>query len=67
MKAIKFIKNCNYNGKTYFVGDELKDVKDIQGINRLNEKGFIEPLTQKELIQIKNGSFFINKNKTEEE
>lgn len=68
MKAIKFKKNCNFKGEYYEAGDELKGFtkNDIVGIRKLNEKGFIEPLTQKELISIEKGSFF-NTKKIEEE
>lgn len=68
MKIIKFKRNCNYKGKTYNVGDELKNItkNDISDIRKLNEKGFIEPLTQEELNQIADGSFF-NKKKSKEE
>lgn len=68
MKTIKFKQNCNFNGEYYEAGDELKNFtkNDIAGIRKLNEKGFIEPLTQKELISIEKGSFF-NSKKIEEE
>lgn len=45
-------------GDEYFaIGDEvdLSEVKDYQTIVKLNEKGFIEPLTRKELKEIKKG------------
>jgi len=39
------------NGKNYIVGDEI-NIKDINAIKRLNEKGFIEPLDYKDLVLI---------------
>ena len=39
-------------GEFYFAGDEVK-IKDFDKIVKLNEKGFINPLTLKELVQIK--------------
>ena len=38
--------------KQYIVGDEIKDLTYNQ-IVRLNEKGFIEPLSYKDLVLIK--------------
>ena len=49
MKSIKAKKDFSLNGYDYFKGDEVK-TKDIKEISRLNEKGYIEPLTRKELI-----------------
>ena len=40
------------NGEMYIAGDEIKNLTYEQ-IVRLNEKGFIEPLTFKELTLIK--------------
>ena len=40
------------NGEMYIAGEEIKDLTYEQ-IVRLNEKGFIEPLTFKELTLIK--------------
>lgn len=39
------------NDKNYIVGDEI-NIKDINAIKRLNEKGFIEPLDYKDLVLI---------------
>ncbi len=60
MKSIKFKKECLYKGKKYIVGSELKDFtkNDINSIIKLNEKGFIEPLSLNELKAIADGSFF---------
>lgn len=38
-------------GEFYFTGDEVK-IKDFDRIVKLNEKGFINPLTLKDLVQI---------------
>jgi hypothetical protein len=51
MKEIKAIKDFSLNGVPYVEGDIIKDLK-IEEISRLNEKGFIEPLSYKELILI---------------
>jgi len=40
------------NDKNYFVGDEVKE--NYESIVKLNEKGYIEPLSLKELIEYKN-------------
>ena len=39
---------CQINGTFYEVGDDI-EVKTIAGVNKLNEMGFIEPLTAKEM------------------
>lgn len=65
MKSIRFKIECNFKGKKYKVGDIYKHVKkeDMPSINRLNERGFIEPLTKTELIEI---SESLNKSNKEE-
>lgn len=45
-------KDFTIDNKFYFANDEVK-IKDYKTIVRLNEKGFIKPLTLKELVQIK--------------
>ena len=45
-------KDFTRNGEYVFVGDEIK-ANDINEIVKLNEKGFIEPLTFKEIVQFK--------------
>lgn len=45
-------KDFTRNGEYVFTGDEVK-ANDINEIVRLNEKGFIEPLTFKEIVQLK--------------
>lgn len=37
------------NGVKYIKGDEI-NIKDLYVINKLNEKGFIEPLTYRDLV-----------------
>jgi len=61
MNKIIFKRKCRFKGKIYDVGDELKKCskEDIIDIRKLNERGFIDPLNQKELKQIADGSFFI--------
>lgn len=58
---IKIKKICNINGKRYEIGDEYKPKKtDMSLINRLNEKGFIEPLSKEKLLELSN-SFILKK------
>ena len=67
MKRIIVKVDCNIKNKKYVVGDEFKpQKKDMILLNRLNEKGFIEPLTKKELLEIFD-SFNLKKEKKKEE
>ena len=52
MKTIKVIKNFTANGKAYIVGDIITDLNYNQ-IVKLNERGFIEPLSYEDLTIIK--------------
>lgn len=52
MKPIKAKKDFTLNGVEYFVGDEV-ETNNISDIIRLNEKGFIIPLSRKEISLIK--------------
>lgn len=64
MKRIVVKVDCNIKGKEYIAGNEFKPKKsDMALLNRLNEKGFIEPLTEKELAEI---SKSFNKSKKKE-
>lgn len=45
-------KDFWYMGKYIFKGDELKNLP-FESIVDLNEKGFIEPLSMKDLMKIK--------------
>ena len=47
MKPIAKI-DCQLNGIFYSKGDEIK-VNNIEQLTKINEKGFIEPLTAKEI------------------
>ena len=47
MKPIAKI-DCKINDTYYTKGDEIK-VENIEQLNKLNERGFIEPLSQKEI------------------
>lgn len=49
MKKIIAKKDFTINGK-FFIKDEPVEVKDIETIRKLNEKGFIYPLELKELV-----------------
>lgn len=40
--------DCQINGKYYAIGDEIK-VANKEQLIRLNERGFIEPLTKQEI------------------
>lgn len=55
MSKIIAIKNFTVEGKYYFVGDEI-DVNNISKptLIKLNEKGFIEPLSLKEMMALYN-------------
>ena len=48
---IKIIAKKDFilNNKKYIVGDEI-ELDNIEAINKLNEKGFIEPLSYKDLV-----------------
>jgi len=41
----------NLNNKYYFPGDKVK--ANFEQIIKLNEKGYIEPLTAKQLMELK--------------
>lgn len=63
MKAIKIKKDFSVDGKVYFAGDTLEDKMSYETLVKINEKGYIEPLTLKELTQYKRE---LNKPKKEE-
>ncbi len=69
MKNLKAKKDFTIDDEYFAVGDEidLSEVKDYQTIVILNEKGFIEPLTRKELKEIKKGFENPKKNFKKEE
>ena len=48
MKPIKAKVLCSYKGTWYEAGDEIK-VETKEDLVKLNEKGFIEPLTFKDI------------------
>ena len=45
-------KDFTRKGEPIFAGDEVK-VNTVEELVKLNEKGFIEPLTLKEIVQFK--------------
>ena len=49
MKKIIAKKDFTIDGK-FFIKDEPVDVRDIDTIKKLNEKGFIYPLELKDLV-----------------
>jgi hypothetical protein len=51
MKSVKAKKDFTLNNVDYFVGEEI-EINNISDIIKLNEKGFIEPLTRKEIVLI---------------
>ena len=51
MKEIVAKKDFILNGKQYITGDK-NEIKDIKTITAINEKGFIEPLSYKDLVVI---------------
>lgn len=52
MKQIIAKKDFVYKGKTYLGGEKL-DINELKDIVELNEKGFIEPLSFKDLTLLK--------------
>lgn len=51
MKSIKAKKDFTLNNIDYFVGEQI-EINNISDIIKLNEKGFIEPLTRKDIALI---------------
>lgn len=49
MKKVIAKKDFIFNGNRYIVGDEVK-VDNMEAVTKLNEKGFIEPLSYKDLV-----------------
>ncbi len=49
MKKVIAKKDFILNDKEYVTGDEI-EIKDIKVITKLNEKGFVEPLSYKDLV-----------------
>lgn len=65
MKPIRVIKNGKYQSTYIYENDIIEPTKENFGmIKLLNEKGFIEPLTLKEINEIEK---FINKPKFKKE
>lgn len=65
MKQIVVKKDCIIKNKKYVAGDLFKATKqDMFLLCKLNEKGFIVPLTKEELLEI--SSSFKSKRKKEE-
>ena len=62
-------KDFVLNGEYYFKNDEIEPNKigTIQDISRLNENGFIKPLSLKELLQLEKELKQLNKINKEEE
>lgn len=52
MKKVVAKIDFSANGKFYIQGEEINNLT-FEQIVKLNEKGFIEPLTYKDLVQIK--------------
>ena len=65
MKSIKVIKNGKYQNIYIYENDIIEPTKEnFEMIKLLNEKGFVEPLTLKEINEIEK---FINKPKFKKE
>ena len=63
---IKIKNACNINGKRYEIGEEFKPKKtDMPLIIRMNEKGFIEPMTKDELLELSNNFNLVKSKKKE--
>ena len=52
MKKLIAIKDFTASGKNFITGDEIK-TNNYETIVKLNEQGFIEPLSYKDLVLIK--------------
>lgn len=64
MKAIKLIKDCTYGDKYLFKNDIIEPNRNnLEMIKELNTKGFIEPLTLKDIQEIEKN---VNRDKKEE-
>lgn len=61
-KIIAKVDFTTTDGREYIAGEEV-EINNYYSIIRLNEKGFIEPLTYKDLVLIKRE---LEKNKKEE-
>ena len=59
---IKANKNFFFKGVFFEKGDEVTNVETHEELNKLNEKGFIEPLTIKQIQNFKK----VKKEKEEE-
>ena len=65
MKPIRVIKNGKYQNIYIYENDIIEPIKEnFEMIKLLNEKGFVEPLTLKEINEIEK---FINKPKFKKE
>ena len=68
---MKLIANKDFtlNGSYYFENDEIvpEEIGTIKDISRLNEKGFIKPLSLKELIKLESEMKQLKKINKEEE
>ena len=51
MKAIKVKHDFSVDGKFYFTGDVIEDKIKYETLVKINEKGYIEPLTLKDLTE----------------
>lgn len=51
MKAIKAKQDFNVNGVYYFSGEVIEDKLPLDILVKLNEKGYIEPLSLKDITQ----------------
>lgn len=66
MKPIKAVDKFTLNG-VYYEENDIVEVKNIDDLIRLNEKGLIEPLTPKDLQEFNKEESKPKKIKIEEE
>ena len=53
MKVIKATQSFTYNGN-YYEKNDVVNIKNVKDLVRLNENGFIEPLTPKDIQNFAN-------------
>lgn len=67
MKPVIFMQGCTFKSKSFLSGQKLNKIKkeDLSDIWKLNEKGFIQPLSEDEFLEIVRS--FDKKTKAKEE
>ena len=54
MKPVIAKQTFQYNGKFYIAKKEIGDKLPLDILNKLNEKGFIEPLSIEDMLEYEN-------------